>query len=167
MKRFGKILVPTDLSENSRRGLRYACSLAGDDQAALIVVHVANDLEAWELYSNEFGFLDPTLRKWPSDRVLAEAALDLNRFLQPYLDTMKALPSVTKRIVLGPIAQQITIAAENEKADLIVMSPRRHRGLRRFFRGSVTDKVTRFSLARCYPLPLLCLRGRREENPSQ
>ncbi|HET8563469.1 MAG TPA: universal stress protein, partial [Candidatus Binatia bacterium] len=102
MKRFERILVPTDLSENSRWGLRYACSLAGDSQAALVVLHVANEFTAWELHSDEFGFLDPAVRKWPSDRVLAEAALDLNRFLKAYLDTTKALPSVTKRIVLGP-----------------------------------------------------------------
>ena len=164
MKHFGKILVPTDLSENSRRGLRYACSLAAGDQAGLIVLHVANEFTAWELHSDEFGFLDPTIYKWPIDRVLEEAHLDLNRFLDRHLDSMKVLPSVAKRIVLGPIAQQIAMVAENEKADLVVMSPRRHRGLRRFFRGSITDKVTRLSpcpvLSVTPPLPSQPWRGK-------
>ena len=32
MKSIQKILVPTDLSENSRRGLVYACSLAAENK---------------------------------------------------------------------------------------------------------------------------------------
>ena len=31
MKSIQKLLVPTDLSENSRRGLLYACSLAAEN----------------------------------------------------------------------------------------------------------------------------------------
>jgi nucleotide-binding universal stress UspA family protein len=163
MKRFGKILVPTDLSENSRRGLLYACSLAGDNRATLIVLHVANELNQWEFYSDDFSFLDPTVRKWPTDRVLKEANLDLNRFLEQHLETLKAV-LVAKRVVLGPIAEQIAIVAENETADLIIMSPRRHRGLRRFFQGSITDKVTRLSpcpvLSVTSPLPSRPWRGK-------
>ena len=33
MKSIQKLLVPTDLSENSRRGLLYACSLAAENKA--------------------------------------------------------------------------------------------------------------------------------------
>ena len=46
MKRLEKILVPTDLSEQSRMALRYACSLAADEKAALVVLHVANEFQA-------------------------------------------------------------------------------------------------------------------------
>ena len=46
MKRFEKILVPTDLSESSRRGLHYGCSLAADNQATLTVLHIANEFQA-------------------------------------------------------------------------------------------------------------------------
>ena len=128
MKSIQKILVPTDLSENSRRGLVYACSLAAENKGIVTILHIANEFDAWELYSDEFSFLEPSRRAWPSDRVLAEANLDLNHFLEQHLEAMKKLSSVTKRVVLGPVAEQIVTVAEEEKADLVVMSPQRHGG---------------------------------------
>ena len=107
MKSIQKILVPTDLSENSRRGLVYACSLAAENKGIVTILHIANEFDAWELYSDEFSFLEPTTRRaWPSDRVLSEANLDLNHFLEQHLEAMKKLSCVTKRVVLGPIAEQ-------------------------------------------------------------
>lgn len=150
MKQIQKLLVPTDLSENSRTGLRYACSMAFDTKAAVTVLHVANEFSAWELYSDEFSFLDPAARAWPTDRVLSEASLDLNRFLEPHLEAMKKVCSVTKRVVLGPIPEQIVLAAEKESADIIVLSPRRHRKFLRIFTDSITERVTRMS-----PCPVL------------
>jgi universal stress protein A len=150
MKQIEKLLVPTDLSDNSRPGLLYACSLATENGAAVTVLHVANELAAWEFYSDEFDFLEPARQAWPTDRALSEASLDLNRFLEPHLDAMKRLSSVTKRVVLGRIADQIVTTAEKESADIIVISPRRHRKFLRIFTGSITERVTRMS-----PCPVL------------
>ncbi|MGB7947139.1 MAG: universal stress protein, partial [Candidatus Binatia bacterium] len=51
-----------------------------------------------------------------------------------------------------------------EKADLVVMSPRRHRGLGRIFSGNITDRVTRMSpcpvLSVTPPLPSPTWRGK-------
>ncbi len=167
MKRLTKILVPTDLSDQSLRGLRYACSLAADEQAALVVLHIANEFQAWELFSDDFGFLTPASRVWPTDRVLAEASLDLNRFLEPHLDLLKKISPVTKRVVLGPVPQQVALVAEEEKADMIVMSPRRHRGLGHFLSCSITERVTRMSpcpvLSVTSPLP--SQQWRRKQSP--
>ncbi len=96
MKRIEKILVPTDLSENSRRGLLYACSLAAEAHGALTILHVANEFAAWELYCDEFTVIDPRTRAWPMDRVLSEGSLELNRFREPQLDAMKELARVTR-----------------------------------------------------------------------
>jgi nucleotide-binding universal stress UspA family protein len=166
MKRIQKLLVPTDLSENSRRGLAYACSLAEENRGALIVLHVANEFEAWEFYSDEFSFLDSAVRQaWPTDRVLSEASLDLNHFLEHHLESMRKLSSVTKRVVLGSIAEQIVTVAEDEKADLVVMSPQRDRRLRHILGGSITDRVTRMSpcpvLSITPPLPSRAWRGKQ------
>lgn len=150
MKSIQKILVPTDLSENSRRGLVYACSLAAENKAIVTILHIADEFDAWELYYDEFSFLEASRRAWPSDRVLSEANLDLNHFLEQHLEAIKKLSCVTKRVVLGPIAEQIVTVAEEEKADLVVMSPQRHRGLRHFFRGGITDGVSRM-----IPCPVL------------
>jgi nucleotide-binding universal stress UspA family protein len=164
MRTIERVLVPTDLSENSRRGFLYACSLAAENKGTLTVLHVANEFEAWELYSDEFTFLQSGGRLWPTDRVLAEASLDLNRFLEPHLAALKEISNVTKRLVLGSIPNQIVAVAAEEEADLVVMSPRRHRGFRRILSGNITDRVTRMSpcpvLSVTPPLPSSPWRGK-------
>src|SRR5690349_14663813 len=102
MKRLQKILVPTDLSENSRHALVYGCWLAAEEKASLVILHVANEFSAWELYSDELIFVNGH-GKWPLDRVLAEASLDLNRFLEPSMPSLKKCPDATKRVVLGSV----------------------------------------------------------------
>ena len=144
------ILVPTDLSQRSKRSLRYALSLATEYSATVTVVHVANELISWELYCDEFSFMLPVQRAWPADRVMAEASLDLSNFLEPYSDMIKRLPGISKRVVLGPIADEIVSAAEDLQADLIVMSPRRLTGVKRILTPSITDQVMRIS-----PCPVL------------
>jgi nucleotide-binding universal stress UspA family protein len=164
MKHLKKILVATDLSETSRRGLRYACALAADEKAALIVLHVANEYAAWEYYSDEFPLAYCQGKIWPRDRVLAEANLDVNHFLEQHLEALKPIPLVTKRVIFGRVAERIAAVAAKERADLIVLSPRRHYGLRRLFAGSIATNVTRLSpcpvLAVTSPLPSRLCRGR-------
>lgn len=158
------ILVPTDLSEQSRRALRYAIDLAAQYQAGMTVMHAAHDLRLWELQYDEFGFVSRDSQGWPIDRTLAEARLDLSRFLESYGDSLKRIPTLAQRVVFGAVADSIVAVAEEIKADLIVMSPRRQRGLRRLLRGSVTDRVTRKSpcpvLSVTDPLPSREWRGR-------
>ena len=164
MKRLAKILVPTDLSEHSRRALLYGCWLAGEEKASLLVLHVANEFSAWEYYSEELTLIERNGKCWPADRVVAEATLDLNRYLEPSLASLKTPARATKRVVLGPIARQIAAIAAEEHADLVIMSPRRHRGIRHLFFGAITDQVTRWSpcpvLSISPPLPSEPWRGR-------
>jgi universal stress protein A len=164
MKQLTKILVPTDLSENSRRALSYGCWLAAEDKAALVILHVANDLNAWEFYTEEVALVELNNKIWPADRVLAEASLELSRFLEPSLQNFTKVRSATRRVVLGSVAQQIIAVAEEESADLVIMSPRRHRGLRHLFYGAVSDQVMRLSpcpvLSITPPLPSKSWRGK-------
>jgi nucleotide-binding universal stress UspA family protein len=160
MKRLHKILVPTDLSENSRRALSYSCWLAAEENAALIVLHVTNDLAAWEFYADEIPLPGSDGKPWPLDRVLAEKSLELSRFLEPSMADLKRTPTATKRVTLGAVPEQIAAVAEEIHADLIVMSPRRRRGFRHALFGSVTDTVTRTS-----PCPVLSLAPVRPSKP--
>ena len=144
------ILLPTDLSQRSKRALRYALSLATEYRAAITLLYVANNLAYWELYTDEFSFMTPGQRAWPADRVTAEATLELSNFIEPYRETIKRLPAVSKRVALGPIVDEIVSAADDLKADLIIMSPRRLRGLKRILTSSITDQVMRIS-----PCPVL------------
>ena len=164
MKRISKILVPTDLSQHSRRALAYGCGLAEDEKASLVILHVASDLDAWELHSEDLAFVGFSHKIWPVDRVLAEAGLDLTRFLEPSMQSLKRISLATKRVVLGPVPQQIAAVAEEENVDLIIMSPRRQRGLRHWLSGGITDRVTRLSpcpvLSITEPLPTKSWRGK-------
>ena len=162
MKQVKKILVPTDFSENSRAGLRFGLSLAAENGADLLILHVADEFKAWELYSDEIGFRVPD--PWPLDRVVQEATLDLNRFLQKHLKEIRQLSTLRKKVVLGDVAEKIVDMAREEEVDLIVMSPRPHGTLKRFFLGSVTDRVTRQApcpvLSICPPQVIRPWRGR-------
>lgn len=164
MKRLNTILVPTDLSENSRRALNYGCWLAAEEKAAIIILHVADELNAWELYCEDLAFVCANQKSWPLDRVLSEASLDLSRFLEPHLQSLKTIASARKRVVLGPIARRIVNVAEEEKADLIIVSPSRRRGLRNYLNGGVTERITRLSpcpvLSVTAPLPSPTWRGK-------
>ena len=151
MKRFQSIVVPTDLSENSRRALSYGCWLAAEERAALMILHVAK-LDAWDCYSEVLVHLPVDRQPGPIDRVLAEANLDLNRFLEPHLPDLKRAAAATKRVVLGTVPEQIAAVAEKENADLVILSPQRRRGLRHFVFGGITDRVTRLS-----PCPVLSI----------
>jgi universal stress protein A len=152
MKHLNRILVPTDLSEHSRRALAYGSWLSGEENAGLIVLHVTSDFHAWDFPSEDLPLADLGPKAWPADRVLAEASLDLSRFLESSMQDLTKAASATKRVVIGPIAERIAAVAEDEKADLIIMSPRRRRGLRHLLLGSITDTVTRIS-----PCPVLSL----------
>lgn len=82
MKHLNRILVPTDLSEHSRRALAYASWLSGEESAALTILHVASDFHVWDFADENLPWADLGPRAWPADRVLAEASLDLTRFLE-------------------------------------------------------------------------------------
>lgn len=48
MKPLEKIIVPTDLSEGSRRAIEYAAWLAAENQGQVLIMHVANEFAAWD-----------------------------------------------------------------------------------------------------------------------
>ena len=142
MKRLKKILAPIDFSRNSRVGLSFALSLAAENSAELVVLHVGSEFQAWEI-PDETGFLSDRSYKWEIDRIVREATLDLNNFLEKYREELRRAPQARRRVVLGDVVEKIVDVAREEEADLVVMSPRAHGSVRRFFLGSVTDKVTR------------------------
>jgi len=165
MKQLKKILAPIDLSENSRRSLSYALSVAAESKAELMILHVANEFQAWELYSDEMAFVSSSAPTWPADRVVQEATLDLNRFLEKHKEDIRRVPTVRRKVILGDVVEKIVDMAREEEVDLIVMSPRPHGTLKRFFLGSVTDRVTRQApcpvLSICPPQVIRPWRGRR------
>jgi nucleotide-binding universal stress UspA family protein len=165
MKLIETVLVPTDLTDRSRRAVEFAASLAVENNGRLLIMHVANEFAAWEFYEDSFGFP----QHWPLDRVFEEAALDLTRFLEPHSDALSRVPRLFKRLDLGCIPEQIVAVANEAKADLIVLSPRRERGWRSLFGVGTTETVRRLSpcavLSVAPPLPSTPWRGKRMPTP--
>lgn len=122
-----KLLAPTDFSDLSARGVHYACQLAKDSGAELIVFNVA--------------ILDETNTIDKQDMERHRARLD--KFVADKLADVSANLRIRKVVDAGDAYGAIVDCAESEHVDLIVMSSHGRTGLSRMLIGSVTDKVLR------------------------
>ena len=162
MIKIKKILVPTDLGEQSLAGIKYALSLARDHGADVLILHVVD--EDWiaknGLLTSEETMLFP--REWvPTGGVahqfldieLKERKLDLHSFLYSHfeLQDLKAV-KISRHVRLGDIAEEIVSLAREERCDLIVMASRGRRWLARMISGSMSEEV-----ARKAPCPVLTI----------
>jgi nucleotide-binding universal stress UspA family protein len=122
-----KLLAPTDFSDLSASGVRYACQLARENGAELIILNVA--------------ILDETNVIDKQDMERHRARLD--RFVAEKLADASANLKIRKVVDAGEAYGAILDCADNEGVDLIVMSSHGRTGLARMLIGSVTDKVLR------------------------
>jgi nucleotide-binding universal stress UspA family protein len=131
---FKTILAPTDFSELSAKGVRYACQLAKEVGAELVVFNVV--------------LLDETntINKQEMERHKHR----LDEFTVKTLSELGAGLKIRKLVDAGQPYGAIVDVAENEHIDLIVMSTHGRSGLSRMLIGSVTDKILRGS-----PCPVL------------
>jgi len=130
MLQFRSILHPTDFSPNSAEAFRFACALARDCEARLIVVHAVE----------------------PAPAMVGEAALvpyeleELREQARRKLDELRPTdPDIRMETMVrdGPAPAVILDAADEFGADLIVMGTHGRTGLKRLFLGSVAELVLR------------------------
>jgi nucleotide-binding universal stress UspA family protein len=159
MEKTKKILVPTDLSENSSAALRFAFSLGAGNRLEIMVLHVARGFASWPM-PDELYFLSPQFLQWEADRAMVEASLDLSRFLEVQRDELPEISIVRRKVVLGPIAEKILDVACQESMDLIVMSPKPHGAFHRLLSRSITDRITREA-----PCPVLSVCPPQTQRP--
>jgi nucleotide-binding universal stress UspA family protein len=129
-----KILAPTDFSDLSAKGVKYACQLAKEVGAALMVVNV--------VLLDESGTIDK--------REIEEHKNQLDEFLGKTLAKVSAGLKIRKLVETGEPSAAIADRAESEHVDLIVTCTHGRGGISRFLIGSVTDKLVRRS-----PCPVL------------
>ena len=133
-----RILVPLDFSAYARRALAHARELQQITGAELHLIHVLQTLPA-------YGILDAPVEPEmlsETERVAAESAL--REIAAEVLGT--SIPS-TLHVVggMGNPALDVLDAAERVDADLIVMATHGRTGVRRFFLGSVAEKVVQLA----------------------
>lgn len=143
MIKLKKILCPVDHSECSYLALKYAISLALKDETKLYLMHVIDS----RLYDTEIYKFSPYK---PSEIDTSQIRTDL----------MKSLPEGTTDVlevetivIKGVPFHEITKAAKEMNADLIVIGTHGRTGLSHVMLGSVAEKVVRKA-----PCPVLTVR---------
>jgi nucleotide-binding universal stress UspA family protein len=166
-----KILAPTDLSNFSRAGVRYALHKARASGAEVIIYYVfkVEDLR----YLGE-RLTDHAVRAAGSSNLL-EAYLrscedKLANYLEKNFADLLPLVEVRKKVEFGTPHKNIVDLAKAEQVDLIIMASRGRRGLRRMIFGSVTEQVIRNASCPVIAIPQprrkpveLCPRRRKKE----
>jgi nucleotide-binding universal stress UspA family protein len=132
-----KILAPTDFSDLSVRGVRYACQLAKAVGAEVTIFHV--------VIVDESGI---------NKREMEENKQRLEEFVVKNVADIGANLRIRKVVDAGQPYGAIVDCAENERIDLIVMSSHGRSGLSRMLIGSVTDKVLRAASCPVLVVPL-------------
>lgn len=121
------ILAPTDFSELSANGVRYACQLATETGAELIIFNVVVLDESNRVDKREVEQHKKRLGEFVAEKVAdAGAGLKMRQIVEG-----------------GQPFGAIVDCAEKEGVDLIVMSSHGRSGLSRMLIGSVTDKILR------------------------
>jgi nucleotide-binding universal stress UspA family protein len=147
-----RILVPTDFSTRSlealERALKYTRTVGGE----LFLLHVVEGKPLhWYAVNGQPEDLYPSSRIDPEGvffvpqvppkvvhrDLCQEAQWKLATLLPPQADRFRAL------VTVGKAADEIVRVAREQHADLIVMGTQGKRGLRRWLRRSVADRVRR------------------------
>ncbi len=131
---YRRILVPTDLSEASRRAFPLAALLARRFDAEVLALHVARVTAPASLHGVSY-----LMEASPSEQALEQ-----------FLERDFADVRVTPRVLLGSAWDRIVETARTERTDVIVMSTHGHDGLVDRVVGSHTERVVRHA-----PCPVL------------
>jgi nucleotide-binding universal stress UspA family protein len=130
--KIAKIIAPTDLSKLSRAALRYAMDLAVAQDAEVVVYHVISEDGDW---FDKDDALNPAMALVPKQKQrLAE-------FVKENCAEFFGKVKIDEIVEVGVPYKEIVHKAEEEKADLIVMSTHGRTGMEQVMVGSVTAKV--------------------------
>lgn len=158
MEKIKRILAPTDLSELSQVGVRYALNLAKAVGAEVTVYHAVNSEELlWygEKMKEKTAFAPP----YP---VLEKYQSALSQFLKGNFSDLIPSLKVHEKVEMGSPDENIVEEASKGGTDLIVISTHGRTGLSHMLMGSVTEKVVRHA-----PCPVLSIRPAEEQKASQ
>jgi nucleotide-binding universal stress UspA family protein len=144
-----KILAPTDLSELSQAGVRYALNLAKTMEAEVTVYHVVDydTLTRYGQRSAASSSFQP-----PDHHFLERYQNAVSGFLKDHVSDLSPSVKMREKVELGTPDKSIVELAKSEEYDLVVMSTHGKTGLRMTV-GSVTEKIVQTA-----PCPVLSIR---------
>ena len=141
MKSIKTILHPTDFSDSAQSSFQFACALAADMKARLIVFHVVSPMPALVDDLIDYTSPDHEHRAWTRLRDLQQAAQD-GFGLDIDIDLSEGDPGA-----------EILKTARQRECDLIVMGTHGRTGLWHSLMGNVAERVVRKA-----PCPVLTAR---------
>jgi nucleotide-binding universal stress UspA family protein len=145
-RQINRILCATDFSDFAKDVVAYGVTLAAEFHAKLYVCHVI-DLPAAATYGEAV-----TAPIENQNRFMGYARREIERLIGNSAIEFEPL------ITIGITTEEIKRLAEEHLADLVITATHGRSGLKRFFLGSVTER-----LMRTLPCPLLVIRGAGEE----
>jgi len=157
MIKIGKILVPTDFSNVSFAGIRYALSLAKDHGAEVFVCHVVSREimrnRGWDDYQYIGSGWVPSPQPVAIDELIGDITTDLARVLNDMLEPeQRKGVRIVPLVRIGKVVDEIVSAAKETQCDLIVMASRERSWLGRLVATSLTQQVVRLA-----PCPVLSI----------
>ncbi len=157
MKKISKILAPTDFSELSQAGVRYALELAKVVKAEVTVYHVVSQGELMQVHT-DFSEVRTEEQLRPFLHPVDTYQKAMARFIKTHFADLTADVKVHEKVEMGVAEKNIVNLAEEKGMDLIVISTLGRTGLSHMIVGSVTEKVVR--LAHC---PVLSIPSHTKE----
>ncbi len=148
--RLKKILVPLDFSDSSKKALSYARPFAEQFGAEITLLHVVERAATSESYY----FIPPGLE---------EANVRREQDLRTKLCELREQEIGAEirgdtLVQFGQPCHEIVRVAENEQADLIILSTHGYTGLKHALLGSTAERVVRRA-----PCPVLVVREREHD----
>ena len=145
---YSQVLVPLDGSEVSERALPHAQNLAAAFGARVHLLQVISLSHEYEVYhgAGEGGLTAMEYSIEMAEQVTAARQTRAEEYLKATAARLEANGTqVETSVRQGSTLENITQFVSENGIDLIVMSTHGRSGLQRFFIGSVTDRVIRFS----------------------
>jgi len=139
-----KILAPTDLSKLSRAAARYAMEMALTQEGEVIIYNVISEDGEWFDKDDELN---------PAKALIPKQKQRLAEFVKESCAAFLGKVKLQEIVEVGVPYKEIVRKAEEEKADMVVMSTHGRTGLEHLMLGSVTEKVLAHA-----PCPVLSIR---------
>ena len=148
-----KILVPVDGSPVSKVAAEKAIEMANIYGSKLIFIYV---VDTRGIYTYDVGGIISVPFNYP--RITEELMEVKTKFLDAFVSILGITDEDIEKVVLhGEPSDKILEYAKKEKCDMIIMGRRGFSKIRRFFIGSVTQRVISDA-----PCPVLIMNGEED-----